>query len=75
MSRIRPLRMSRREILLVKLDCADVLTCAADDVEHEAEEGRFDLSTGYGAAMAIASSFRDTAPGYLVRSRFQRRGA
>lgn len=75
MSRIRPLRLSRRETLLIKTDCADVLMRAADEVEQEVDAGRFDLSTGHGAAMAIVSAFRDTAPGYFRRSRLLRKGA
>jgi hypothetical protein len=75
MSRIRPMRLSRRETLLIKADCADVLMRAADEVDQEAYAGRFDLSTGHGAAVAIVAAFRDTAPGYFRRSRLRRKGA
>ncbi len=75
MSRIRPARLSRRESLIAMSECGDTLANAAAQVVEEADRGRFDLSTGYGAAMRIAAAFRDTAPGYLKRSRLQSRGA
>lgn len=75
MSRIRPQRLSRRETLLIKTDCADVLARAAAEVEHARRVGHFDILTGHGAAMAIVAAFRDAAPDHLQRSRLQRKGA
>ncbi len=75
MSRIRPRRLTRREATFIKWECADTLDAAALSVEQEVEQGRFDLVTGPDAAHAIALACRDTAPGYLRRSKLRGRRA
>lgn len=74
MSRIRPVRMSRREATLCYREAAATLLAGADGVEHELRRGRFGVVAGSTAAAEIVEAMRNAAQSYLVLSRLRGRG-
>lgn len=75
MSRIRPLRLSRREIALVSSAQAATLLQAAERLEDAADDGHAWVKTGPEALWWAGRRLDDLANAILRRSRLTRKGA
>lgn len=77
MSRIRPMRLSRREALLREHGRAHALGGAGNAVIREIDTGRWDIDEGPDAADDIARVLLETATTIQRQtlSRFRQRGA
>jgi hypothetical protein len=75
MSRIRPVRLSRRENALVASAQAATLFLAAERMDDAADDGVVDIKTGPQAVRWAAQHCDRLANDAMRRSRFRRKGA